>query len=71
MVTLIFFFFFSIQNNDNHNHNKTDMPVISTDDLLPLLIYVIIKSHPMHVYSNVFYINNFQINKITSNSDIG
>ena len=46
-------------------------PAISTDDLLPLFIYVIIKSHPVHLYSNFFYMKTFQFSDIAKHSDIG
>lgn len=45
-------------------------PAMSTDELLPLFIYVIIKSHPLHLYSNFFYIKTFQLSDLTKHSDI-
>ena len=59
------------ENPDAGSGQDTQYPAISTDDLLPLFIYVIIKSHPVHLYSNFFYMKTFQFSDIAKHSDIG
>jgi len=56
---------------ERHFQNQAGPPPsLSTDELLPLFIYVIIKSHPLHLYSNFFYMRAFQLSDLTRHSDM-
>mmetsp|Transcript_1901 Transcript_1901/g.4367 ORF Transcript_1901/g.4367 Transcript_1901/m.4367 type:complete len:922 (-) Transcript_1901:139-2904(-) len=35
--------------------SKAEQKALSTDDILPLLVYVLIKANPLHLYTNVCY----------------
>ncbi|PNF18909.1 hypothetical protein B7P43_G01383 [Cryptotermes secundus] len=38
----------------------SQMPTLMTDDLIPLLVTVIIQAKPLHMASNLYYMENFQ-----------
>ncbi|PSN51356.1 hypothetical protein C0J52_07920 [Blattella germanica] len=47
---------------DAHSVRSKDsqLPTLSTDDLIPLLVTVIIQAKPLHMASNLYYMENFQ-----------
>nr|CAD7447960.1 unnamed protein product [Timema bartmani] len=46
--------------DDTFITEENHFPTMTTDDLIPLLITVIIQAKPIHAASNLFYIENFQ-----------
>jgi hypothetical protein len=38
----------------------SQLPALMTDDLIPLLVTVIIQAKPLHMASNLYYMENFQ-----------
>ncbi|XP_069679944.1 ankyrin repeat domain-containing protein 27-like isoform X2 [Periplaneta americana] len=38
----------------------SQLPTLTTDDLIPLLVTVIIQAKPLHMISNLYYMENFQ-----------
>ncbi|KAJ9579187.1 hypothetical protein L9F63_024706, partial [Diploptera punctata] len=38
----------------------SQLPTLTTDDLIPLLVTVIIQAKPLHMASNLYYMENFQ-----------
>jgi hypothetical protein len=39
---------------------ESQLPTLTTDDLIPLLVTVIIQAKPLHMASNLYYMENFQ-----------
>nr|CAD7199085.1 unnamed protein product [Timema douglasi] len=46
--------------DDTFITEENHFPTMTTDDLIPLLITVIIQAKPIHAASNLFYVENFQ-----------
>lgn len=51
--TVIWCMFFSLAED-------SQLPTLMTDDLIPLLVTVIIQAKPLHMASNLYYMENFQ-----------
>jgi hypothetical protein len=50
---VIWYMFFSLVED-------SQLPALGTDDLIPLLVTVIIQAKPLHMASNLYYMENFQ-----------
>lgn len=64
----------NILNAINSQHKKTSLfglqqkqpEALTSDDLLPILAYVIVQARVPHLLANIDFINNFKIDEVSS-----